>query len=107
MTTQIYVNQTQVKLILQTDVDFNSYTVSSSKIKYQKPDGTKGEWDSAIVSGSEELGQIYVNFTDTPPVIKFDKAGVWKLWAYIIFSNAKIGIGVPIEYFVKTEGAKR
>ena len=107
MVNQIYKNQTQCRLTLQTDVDFNNYPVSSCKIKYKKPDGTAGEWTAAVLSGEEIEGKIYVDFTDTPPVVKFDTAGAWKLWAYVIFSNTKIGIGIPIEYFVKTEGEKR
>jgi hypothetical protein len=99
----VYVGQSAVKLTLITSIDFNTYTVTSQKIKYKKPDGEEGEWTAIQSPGDEETGNIYVDFNDT--TINFDLAGKWYIWAYLEFADGRKASGNPYPYYVKAEGA--
>ena len=98
----IYQNQTAARLILQTDVNFNTDVVSSRLIKYRKPSGTTGSWTAATLTGSETTGKIYIDFSASN---KFDEAGSWTLWAYLTFSDGRFANGAAATYQVPTEGA--
>ncbi len=98
----VYVGQSSVKLTLVTSVDFNTYTVTSQKIKYKKPDGTTGEWTANQSPGDEANGHIYVDFNEAS--INFDQKGKWLLWAYLVFADSRDASGNVYPYWVKDEG---
>lgn len=91
-------NQTSARLILQTDIDFSVFTITTYQIKYRKPSGLQGTWDATALTGGESLGKLYVDFSSS---IKFDQSGTWEIWAYIVFSDGTIGLGKKIQYFVE------
>ena len=90
-------NQTAARLILQTNLNFTSISITSCAIKYIKPSGASGTWTAAKLIGGESLGKIYIDFTSS---IKFDEAGTWTLSAYIVFTDTRIGVGDEISYRV-------
>lgn len=97
----IFKDQSAVRLILETSVDFTATAPSSQKIKYEKPDETTGEWTASQLAGSLADGKIYVDFTDS---INFDAVGKWKFWAELTFSDGRVGIGSVYHYLVYDEG---
>ena len=97
----IYTNQTSLRFILKTNVDFNVYGVSSSAIKFREPDGTEGEFTAAVLSGSESEGKIYVDFDSDN---NFDQHGIYVVWAYITYTAGGVAPGTPIEIQVYEEG---
>jgi len=98
---RIYKNQTAVRLILDTDVDFSVYPlkVDGAKIGYKKPDLTDGTWDGEILLDTD--GTIYVDFDDT---IKFTTVGNWIVWAELTFADNRSGYGKPKVYQVIEKG---
>lgn len=98
----IYKNQTAARIILQTEVDFNTSTVDSQVIKYKKPSGATGSWTATKLTGGETLGKIYVDFGGS---VKFDEEGIWELWAYLTFSDGRVAPGEVINYTVPSTTA--
>lgn len=97
----IFKDQTAARLILETSVDFSSYVPSGCKIGYEKPDGTVDTWDAEVLAGSESVGKIYVDFSDT---VKFDTEGMWKFWAEVTFADGRVGYGSVYHYYVYEKG---
>lgn len=98
----IMLNQTAARLILQTNLDFNNFIISSCAIEYIKPDGTTGSWDANILDddeGSRAVGKIYVNFSNN---VKFDQGGYWYLSSKVNFPDGRSATGETVKYFVKT-----
>lgn len=98
----IFVNQTALKLILKTNVNFNTYLTSEIKIKYKDPAGTTSEFVAAELSGSEAEGKIFVDFSDS---IKFTVAGKYILWAEITFTDSTFAHGEAVVLMVYTPGS--
>jgi hypothetical protein len=96
----IFKNQTAVRLILRTGINFSETPPDGLSIKFRKPDGTLNNWDAAILIAGQTNGDIYVDFSDT---IKFDQPGRWILWAYLVFPDGRIGIGQKQSYLIEDE----
>ena len=93
----IYKDQTAARLILQTGINFNNYSILSCKICYEKPNGVTSEWTSQKLVGGEISGKIYVDFSST---IKFDVLGIWRIWAFITFPDSRTAQGDIATYKV-------
>jgi len=89
MNGKIYVNQSNLKLTLQTGVVLTG--APTVRIGYKKPDETIDYWE-AIISGTEDL---YYEFLDA----ELDAPGTWAFWAYVIFADGRNAPGEPV--FVK------
>lgn len=74
----IFVNQ-PLHIEIETDVDLTSAT--AVEIKFNKPDGTTDKWTAATI---DAFGGI-IKY-DVPQNI-LNVAGIWKMWAYITYSN--------------------
>lgn len=101
---KIYVNQTAVKLIISTGVDFSTNEISSAKIKLintSLSNTTLKEWSATLLNPPGADGKLYVDFDDTK---NFDTAGLWKIWVEVIFSNNKKAFSKPFIYKVDNEG---
>lgn len=72
---KIFVNDT-VNLILNTGKNISTFT--TFKIKYEDPDGTRGQWTAALYPSNN----LCLN-----AVVEFDTKGLWKVQAYV----AKVG----------------
>lgn len=100
----VYVGQTSLRVVLQTDVNFNTRIPDTCKIMYIKPDTTdeaEGEWSAQVLSGSEANGKIFVDFDDDT---NFDETGVWRLWAHVTFSDGRFAEGKVVEQLVRSSG---
>lgn len=89
----IYVNQTNLKITVSTGADLTN--VTTTLIKFTKPNGLKGQW-----SATPTLSNLEYNIVTGDLNIE----GTWTVWAYVVYSNGKISIGEPAEIIVKKEG---
>jgi len=81
----LFIKSGLITLTLSTGRDLTG--AINSKILYQKPDGTKGEW-TATISGQ--------SLTYTLSNTDIDQAGVWKFQTYIEIATKK-GYGEMVE----------
>lgn len=95
---KVYRLQTALKFILNTYVDFNTYSTSAVYVKYKKPSGATGQWTGAVESASE--GKI--SYTVTSSVI--DESGTWTFWAYVEFADGRTAPGEPFNVKFYVEG---
>ena len=93
---KIYIGQTALRIQLTTNIDISS---AETYIKYQKPDGTKDQWDALILD--PDRGIIY---HDVSLPTELDQEGDWIFWAYVVFSNGKVAAGEPVTIYVYPEG---
>lgn len=92
---KIYANQSNINLILETNIDFTTVLIDSASIDYIKPSGLTGSW-AVVTSGSSMI----VEFNDA---VKFNEPGVWKLNP-IIVQDSLINIGDTVEILVYYKG---
>jgi hypothetical protein len=95
----LYAGQTAVKITL--DGLGNLSDASSAVIKYKKPDGSESSWNAVI--DNIEQGVISYDLTSADEVT----AGDMTVWAYVVFSDGRIGIGDPVKITVRREGSTR
>lgn len=93
---KIYVGQTALRIQLTANIDISSATTN---IKYQKPDGTVGQWDASILD--KDRGSIFYDVVDSTIL---DQEGEWIVWAYVTFSNGKVAPGEPVILNIYSEG---
>ncbi len=98
---KIKLNQSAARIILVTNIDFNTISINTVKVRYIKPSGLAGEWTATVLTGSETDGRIYVDFDAT---IKFDVEGEWKLWSYLKLTDTREAMGDTVFYDVIPEG---
>lgn len=101
---KIYVNQTAVRLIISTGVDFSTNEILTAKINLintSLQNSTLKEWTASILNPPGSDGKLYYDFNDTD---KFDSAGIWKIWVKVVFINNKIAFSKPFLYKVDDEG---
>lgn len=97
---KIYSKQESLRIRLTTGVDIAEAT--TTKIKYRKPDGTKGEWGAEVEDATK--GIIYYDVKKTVSEADIDQAGVWKFWAYITFSDGRSAPGKVVKERIYSEG---
>ncbi len=91
---KIYVNQSSLKIILNTGVDLT--TATTLQMGYKKPDDTVGYW-TAQIQGTEG---IYYNFVND----ELNLVGTWAFWAYITFSDLRKAPSEPVNIKVYEQG---
>lgn len=84
------------KLYVNTDLDLTDIT--SQIIKYEKPDGTTGQFAAVIDNIAKGILAHELAESD------FDQVGYWKAWAYVTKTGGEIGIGEPFIINVVNEG---
>ena len=98
---KIYVNQTKLRLQLNTGVSIESG--DAPYIKYKKPDS-----DTVLTLVAEILdpddGSIYYDFKDESTSETLDTVGVWMFWSYIVFNDGLVAPGEPVSIRVYEEG---
>lgn len=82
---KIYQNQSALTLQVRTGVDITG--ALAHRIYYRKPDDTSAYWTATPLTVS--TGVIKYDFTGS----ELDTVGTWTVWAYIQFSDSRIGYG--------------
>ena len=93
MKSKIYLNQSNLKLILDTQVLIAGATLL--EIRFIKPDGTTGHFDAV----EENATSISYELTG----VELDLTGIWTFWAYVIFVDGRNAAGEPIKLIVNEE----
>lgn len=96
MDNYIYVNQTALRLQLNTSIDLSDAT--SAVIKYIKPDGTTGSWTATISSAVQGIIVYDIQSND------LSQEGDYTIWAYITFTSGKTAPGRAQHIYVYPEG---
>ena len=94
---KVYLNQNSLRLKVDTGVDITGAT--TRLIKYKKPDATAGQF-IATADTPTTAGIIYYDFVNT----ELDQEGVWTMWSYVTFADARSAPGEPFKLIVYVEG---
>ena len=73
--------------------------IVSAFIRYQKPDGKRGEFYAAVVDTAE--GVISHECIEG----EIDVSGWWVFWAFVIFDDGRTAAGEAAKVFVWKEGS--
>jgi hypothetical protein len=93
---KIYVGQTALRIQLTANVDINTAT---PYIKYQKPDGTVGQWEAGVIN--QDTGTVYY---DIQASTDLDQEGEWIFWIYLVYFNSTVAAGEPVVKYIYAEG---
>ena len=93
-----YEGQQNFRLILKTEIDFETYVPSAQVIEYIKPDGTTGSYTASVLTGSETDGKIYYDFSASVPV-PTDGYGKWKVRAKLTIDSKAVYTD-PVDWYV-------
>ena len=93
----IFAGQSALRIRLTCGQDISG--ALEQKIRFRKPDGTVGEWSAAIEDADN--GILY---HDISSEIDISEPGVWTFWAYVKFSDGRIGYGEAVKQRVYPEG---
>ncbi len=93
---KIYVDQTALKLDLDTGIDLTS-GVTAVYIKYKKPGSdTISQWTGSVENNT--------HITKSFPGGEIDTASDWKFWSFVEFTNGTEALGEPVSVTVHEEG---
>lgn len=94
---KIYVNQSSLRLTLDTSVVLTGAT--TLQIKYKKPDAeeTIGFWAATI---DTDVNKLFYEFTSN----ELDISGLWAFWAYVVFADGRNAPGEPVNVKVYEQG---
>lgn len=87
----IFVNQ-NIRLKVDTE---NVLTGAAVYVGYARPDGKLGRWTGTIDPSDNNV--VYYD-------VVFTMNGIYKIWAYVVFSGGTIGIGKVRTLKVLSEG---
>lgn len=93
---KVYLNQTKLRLEVDTETDCTGAT--EVLIKYKKPSGTTGSFAAALAADKRTL--VYEFSSES----KFDEAKKWILWAHVVFADGRSAPGEPVDVVVYEEG---
>lgn len=88
---KVFKKQTNITLTLDTGMDLTT-GVSESKILFNKPNGTKGEWPG-VISGNT----LSHTFVDND----IDRDGLWKFQAYVVKGGKRYFGEITEKLFLK------
>jgi hypothetical protein len=95
-TEQIFVGQSELRIELDCSIDITDAT--AREIRYKKPSGTVGHWDATALD--QPAGIIYYDVVDENDI---DEAGVWTLWPFVTFADARSAPGASTTMTVSDE----
>jgi hypothetical protein len=93
---KIYVDQTALKIDLDTGIDL-TVGVDSVYIKYIKPEDTQIQQWAGSIENTTHITKVLSSG-------EIDTVGDWKFWAYVVFNDATEAPGEPVFVRVYTEG---
>lgn len=99
----IFKNQSDLSITLDTLKDISSG--KEFKIKYIKPDETKGEFPGVILF---EVTKVRKNFTDLGDVKSaLNQNGYWIMWPWVLGADDRWAPGKAVKIYVWFEGQVR
>jgi hypothetical protein len=93
---RIFKGQSALRITLKTFTDLED--VTSSVIRYRKPNGKTGEFAAAV--GDIAKGVIFHECIEGD----MDLSGWWAFWAFITFADGRTAAGETAKVYIWTEG---
>jgi hypothetical protein len=93
---RIYRGQSALRITVKTFTDLEG--IVSAVIKYQKPDGSAGEFAAGV--GDMAKGVIFHECIEG----EIDMAGWWVFWVFITFADGRTAAGETAKVYVWKEG---
>ena len=93
---RIYIGQTKLDLVTKVGQDITG--AITTDLKYRKPNGIIGVFNCSIKDAL--VGELTYSVQSND----LDINGNWKLWAYVVFADGRIGIGNSFDIKVYKEG---
>jgi hypothetical protein len=94
---KVFKGQTALRIVVKTFCDLSD--VLTAVIRYQKPDGKRGEFGAGVSNAEEGLilhecieGEIAVS-------------GWWVFWAFVTFADGRTAAGEAAKVYVWREGS--
>ena len=94
---KIFRGQSALRILVKTFCNLDG--IISAAIRYQKPDGKRGEFSAGVHSIEE--GVILHECIEG----EIDSSGWWVFWAFVVFEDGRIAMGEAAKVFVWREGA--
>ena len=94
---KIYHGQSALRIVVNTFCDLEGIT--SSVIKYRKPNGKTGEFTAAV--SDTEKGIIFHECIEG----EIDASGWWSFWAFITFADGRTAAGEAAKVYIWKEGS--
>jgi hypothetical protein len=94
---RIFRAQSALRILVKTFCDLEG--AITAYIRFQKPDGKRGEFSAAIVDTAE--GTLSHECLEGD----IDISGWWVFWAYVIFEDGRTAAGEASKVFVWREGS--
>lgn len=88
MAGKVYTGDVGTVVLLDSQSDITAMT--TTQIRYKKPDGTIGTWTASITATTK--------LTYTTTVGDWDQAGTWTFWIYVAGAGGIIFHGEPVTY---------
>ena len=93
---KIFKAQSALRIIVKTFCNLDG--IISAVIRYQKPNGKRGELSAGV--SSQEEGVILHECIEG----EIDVSGWWVFWAYIPFEDGRTAVGEAAKVYVWREG---
>ena len=93
---KIFKEQTALRITLKTFTDLED--IKSAVIKYQKPNGSIGEFSAAVGDTSKSV--IFHECIEG----ELDLSGWWSFWAFVTFADGRTAAGEAAKVFIWEQG---
>ena len=93
---RIFKAQSALRLVIKTFCNLEG--IIAAYIRYQKPDGKRGEFQAGV--SDAENGVIQYECIEGD----IDVSGWWSIWAFIVFEDGRSAAGQPAKVYVWREG---
>ena len=94
---RVFKGQSALRIIIKTFCNLEG--IVTAYIKYQKPDGRRGEFEAGV--SDAENGVLSYECLEGD----IDVYGWWVFWAYIVFEDCRTAAGEAAKVYVWKEGS--
>jgi len=93
---RVFKGQSALRITLKTFIDLED--IISAVIKFQKPNGSSGEFAAAVSNTIK--GVIFHEVIEG----EIDVSGWWAFWAFVTFADGRTAAGEAAKVYVWNEG---
>ena len=93
---RIFQGQSALRIIVKTFCNLDG--IISAAVRYQKPDGKRGEFSAGVHSVGD--GVIFHECIEG----EIDVSGWWAFWAFVVFEDGRVAAGEAAKVYIWREG---